>query len=104
MSRRSKLVCSMSINAASNPASPMISTICGSAMPPTCVPSASPPSLRMRFTRFSFIPSSRGLGPLGRKSQFVVPLDNFEVVDGGVADQRREIDLPQIQLKQIAEL
>jgi len=34
-SRRSKLVCSMSINAASNPASPMISTICGSAMPPT---------------------------------------------------------------------
>ena len=28
---RSKLVCSMSIKAASNPASPMISTICGSA-------------------------------------------------------------------------
>jgi len=34
-SRRSKLVCSMSMKAASKPAWPMISTICGSAMPPT---------------------------------------------------------------------
>jgi hypothetical protein len=33
-SRRSKLVCSMSMKAASKPAWPMISTIWGSAMPP----------------------------------------------------------------------
>src|SRR5437588_631273 len=52
----------MSIKAASKPASPMISTICGSAMPPTCVPSARPPSLSIRFTRFSFmLPSLAGL-------------------------------------------
>src|SRR5215831_411902 len=44
----------MSMNAASKPASPMISTICGSAMPPTWVPSARPPSCRMRLTRFCF--------------------------------------------------
>ena len=36
----------------------MISTICGSAMPPTCVPKASPPSRIMRFTRFSCITGS----------------------------------------------
>ncbi|HUG38513.1 MAG TPA: hypothetical protein VML54_16255 [Candidatus Limnocylindrales bacterium] len=34
-SRRSKLVCSMSMKAASYPACPMISTIWASAMPPT---------------------------------------------------------------------
>src|SRR5690242_3688571 len=51
----------MSIKAASKPASPMISTICGSAIPPTCVPSASPPSRNIRFTRFSFmLPSHAG--------------------------------------------
>src|SRR5580693_6688436 len=53
------------MNAASKPASPMISTICGSAIPPTCVPSASPPSLNIRFTRFSFMLPSRGLEPYG---------------------------------------
>ena len=35
------------MNAASNPARPISSTICGSGMPPTCVPSASPPSRRI---------------------------------------------------------
>src|ERR1700731_4410997 len=55
----------MSMNAASKPASPMISTICGSAIPPTCVPSASPPSLNIRFTRFSFMLPSRGQEPYG---------------------------------------
>src|SRR5271169_3973091 len=53
----------MSIKAASNPASPMISTICGSAMPPTWVPSARPPSLSIRFTRFSFMRPSREWEP-----------------------------------------
>src|SRR5262245_49138203 len=52
-SRRSKLVCSMSMNAASKPACPMISTIWGSAMPPVYVPSARPPSRRMRLTRLA---------------------------------------------------
>src|SRR5438067_503820 len=33
----------------------MISTICGSAMPPVYVPSARPPSRRIFFTRFGFI-------------------------------------------------
>ena len=45
---RSKVVCSMSMNAASNPASPMISTTCGSANV-TYVPSAS------RFSRSAFL-------------------------------------------------
>src|SRR5215471_21356923 len=48
------------MNAASKPASPMISTTCGSAMPPTWVPSARPPSRRMRLTRFSLIAPSLG--------------------------------------------
>src|ERR1700739_2356068 len=52
---RSKLVCSMSMKAASKPANPISSTICGSAMPPTWVPKARPPSRRMRLTRFSFM-------------------------------------------------
>src|SRR5712692_10311704 len=56
---RSRLVCSMSIKAASNPASPMISTICGSGMPPTWVPRASPPPLMIRLTRFSCMASSQ---------------------------------------------
>src|SRR5579862_7719643 len=56
---KSNVVCSMSIKAASNPASPMISTICGSGMPPTWVPSASPPCRMMHFTRFSCIAFSR---------------------------------------------
>ena len=34
---------------------PISSTICGSAIPPTWVPKARPPSLRMRLTRFSFM-------------------------------------------------
>src|ERR1700730_6863851 len=51
----------MSMKAASKPASPMISTICGSAIPPTCVPSASPPSLNIRFTRFSFMLPSHAM-------------------------------------------
>ena len=46
---RSKVVCSMSIKAASKPARPISSTICGSGMPPTCVPSASPPALAEDF-------------------------------------------------------
>src|SRR5947207_6990957 len=53
------------MKAASKPASPMISTICGSAIPPTCVPSASPPSLNIRFTRFSFMLPSRGWDHIG---------------------------------------
>jgi len=52
---RSKVVCSMSIKAASKPARPISSTICGSGMPPTCVPSASPPSRRIFLTRFCCI-------------------------------------------------
>src|SRR5207244_12465317 len=48
----------MSMNAASKPASPMISTICGSAIPPTWVPNARPPWFRIRNTRFSFMTSS----------------------------------------------
>src|SRR5437870_3150518 len=44
----------------------MISTICGSAMPPVYVPSASPPSRRIFFTRFGFMAFSslRLLRPL----------------------------------------
>ena len=52
---RSKVVCSMSIKAASKPARPISSTICGSGMPPTCVLSASPPSRRIFLTRFCCI-------------------------------------------------
>src|SRR5215472_10115287 len=48
------------MKAASKPASPISSTICGSAMPPTWVPSARPPSRRMCLTRFSLIAPSLG--------------------------------------------
>src|SRR5271168_5409571 len=54
----------MSMKAASKLASPMISTICGSAIPPTCVPSASPPWLSIRFTRFSCMLPSRESGSI----------------------------------------
>src|SRR5262245_51720590 len=88
-SRKSKLVCSRSMNAASYPAWPMISTICGSAMPPTYVPSASPPSRKMRLTRFGCTAAplsrrrDRGLGPAVDDHCLVdrrrVHLEDFEV-------------------------
>src|SRR5262245_688602 len=62
MSRKSKLVCSMSMKAASKPAWPMISMIWGSAIPPVYVPSARPPSFRIFLTRFVCMLALPGVG------------------------------------------
>src|SRR5258707_4266027 len=90
---RSKAVCSMSMKAASNPASPMISTICGSAMPPVWVPRASPSSARMRFTRFSCMRSSRVLSLSrtvgdGTHSARVLADERFHPLDCGPCEGR----------------
>ncbi len=65
----------------------MISTICGSAMPPTCVPNASPPSRMMRFTRFSCIYPSR-----------FDPIPSFPLHPGEIpASRRRSIIVDFVQ-------
>src|SRR6188474_3252991 len=77
----------MSMKAASKPANPMISTICGSAMPPTWVPRASPPSLRIRFTRFSFMPPPLNRGIMrqgGDRAQQVAGMRRNRACRSGV--------------------
>src|ERR1700675_40178 len=108
-SRRSKLVCSRSMNAASKPAWPMISTICGSAMPPTYVPSASPPSRRIFLTRFGCMTDLLDSGVLERGAlalrqrrvegeehagdEPVVPGDDHQLDEAGQAELAHDLVL-----------